>query len=57
VSALVDGHRRLQDVRFGYGTGIRTALYFFIVKLDVAWHTDFVDTSQPRWHFSIGPEF
>jgi hypothetical protein len=57
VSALIDGRRRLQDVRLGYGTGIRTALYFFIVKLDVAWHTDFVDTSQPRWHFSIGPEF
>ena len=57
VSRMVDGHRRLDDLRLGYGTGIRTALYFFIVKLDVAWHTDFVDTSQPRWHFSIGPEF
>ncbi len=57
VSGIVDGRRRLQDLRVGYGTGIRTALYFFIVKLDVAWHTDFVDTSQPRWHFSIGPEF
>jgi Tol biopolymer transport system component len=57
VSAMIDGKRRLEDLRLGYGAGIRTALYFFIVKLDVAWHTDFVDTSQPRWHFSIGPEF
>ena len=26
-------------------------------KLDAAWHTDFVTTSRPRWHFSVGPEF
>ena len=53
----VDGQRRLRDLMFGYGTGIRTALYFLILKLDVAWRTDFVHTSQPRYHFSIGPEF
>jgi outer membrane protein assembly factor BamA len=42
---------------FGFGGGIRTALYFFIVKMDAAWNTDFKRTSRPRWHFSIGPEF
>src|SRR5206468_1339553 len=42
---------------FGFGGGIRTAVYFFILKVDAAWNTDFNRTSKPRWHFSIGPEF
>jgi hypothetical protein len=42
---------------FGFGGGIRTALYFFILKMDAAWNTDFRNISKPRWHFSIGPEF
>jgi outer membrane protein assembly factor BamA len=57
VSHAVGDRRRLRDLMFGFGTGVRTALYFFIVKLDVAWRTDLVDISEPRWHFSIGPEF
>ena len=57
ISQVVNGTRRLDDLMMGFGTGIRTALYFFIVKLDVAWRTDLADVSQPRWHFSIGPEF
>ena len=52
-----DGRRRLDDLKVGYGTGIRTAFSFFIMKLDVAWNTDFASTSKPRWYFSIGPEF
>jgi Tol biopolymer transport system component len=42
---------------FSYGAGIRTAIYFFIVKVDAAWNTDFRTSSNPHWHFSIGPEF
>ena len=42
---------------FSYGAGIRTAIYFFIVKVDAAWNTDFRTSSTPHWHFSIGPEF
>ncbi|HET9328625.1 MAG TPA: BamA/TamA family outer membrane protein [Candidatus Eisenbacteria bacterium] len=57
LSSVVDGKRRLQDLKVGYGTGIRTALSFFIVKVDVAWNTDFVSNSKPQWYFSIGPEF
>ncbi|HYM81305.1 MAG TPA: BamA/TamA family outer membrane protein [Candidatus Limnocylindria bacterium] len=52
-----NGKLRLEDTKLGFGTGIRTAFYFFIVKLDAAWNTDFVGVSRPRWHFSIGPEF
>jgi outer membrane protein assembly factor BamA len=40
----------------GFGGGIRTMVAFMILKLDVAWSTDFVGVSQPRWYFSIGPE-
>jgi Tol biopolymer transport system component len=51
------GKIQLASPKFGFGTGIRTAVYFFLLKLDVAWRTDLQDTSKPRWHFSIGPEF
>lgn len=51
------GALRLASPRVGFGTGIRTGVAFFILKLDVAWRTDLHDTSKPRWHFSIGPEF
>jgi hypothetical protein len=44
-------------VGLGFGTGVRTSLLFLIAKLDVAWRTDFVQVSRPRWHFSLGPEF
>jgi hypothetical protein len=54
---VVDGSRRLDTPMMGFGTGIRTVLYFFILKLDVAWNTDWVDVSRPRWHVSLGPEF
>jgi Tol biopolymer transport system component len=63
LSQKVDGQRRLLDPRIGpgvglaFGTGIRTALSFLILKLDVAWRTDLADISRPRWHFSLGPEF
>jgi hypothetical protein len=51
------GRRRLGALKMGFGTGIRTTMFFMIMKLDVAWRSDLVDVSQPRWMFSIGPEF
>ncbi len=57
LTHVVDGTRRLRDPKFGFGTGIRTALGWIILKLDAAWATDFADVSRPRWHFSLGPEF
>ena len=41
----------------GFGTGVRSALSFLLLKLDVAWGTNFVGVSRPRWYVSIGPEF
>ncbi len=57
LTHIVDGSRRLASPRVGFGVGIRTAIYFAIAKLDCAWSTDGVGATQPRWHFSIGPEF
>lgn len=59
----IDGHKRLPDPRFGpgvglgFGAGLRTAFLIGILKLDIAWRSDLVDVSRPRYHFSIGPEF
>lgn len=57
LTHVVDGSRRLQSPKLGFGVGVRSAVYFFILKLDTAWNTDLHGTSRPRWHFSIGPEF
>jgi hypothetical protein len=43
--------------RLGFGAGFRTAVYFFILRLDAGWHTDLQNVSKPRWHVSLGPEF
>ncbi|HTM58220.1 MAG TPA: hypothetical protein VL123_07375 [Candidatus Udaeobacter sp.] len=51
------GRRVLDSPLCGFGVGIRSSALFFILKLDMAWHTNFDFVSRPRWHFSIGPEF
>jgi outer membrane protein assembly factor BamA len=56
-SGPINPYEPWNGLGFGFGGGIRTALYFFILKLDAAWNTDFDRVSRPRWHFSIGPEF
>lgn len=57
LTHVVNGQRRLDTPLMGFGAGIRTGLYFMIMKLDVAWNTDLAETSRPRWYFSLGPEF
>jgi Tol biopolymer transport system component len=52
-----DNKRRLQDLHFSFGGGVRSAIAFLVVKVDVAWKTNFHETSQPVYHFSLGPEF
>ncbi|MEO5618337.1 MAG: BamA/TamA family outer membrane protein, partial [Candidatus Eisenbacteria bacterium] len=56
-SRVGPGGRELVAPKVGFGVGLRTALFFFIVKLDAAWNTNLQHTSRPRWHFSLGPEF
>ncbi|MBU0691962.1 hypothetical protein KKH18_09145 [bacterium] len=51
------GTRRLSDVQVAYGLGTRMNLGFFLLRWDVAWSTDGVDTSKPRYYFSLGAEY
>jgi len=66
--SVINGHRRdypypgapgapWRGAGFGFGGGVRSAMSFLILKVDVAWNTNFNRTSKPRWYFSIGPEF
>jgi len=63
LTRVVNGQRRLDDPRFGpgvglgFGFGMRTSVWFAILKLDVAWRTNLANVSSPKYHFSIGPEF
>ncbi|MBU1637145.1 hypothetical protein KKC97_05705, partial [bacterium] len=51
------GARRLSDVQTAYGLGTRMNLGFFLLQWDIAWSTDGVDTSKPRYYFSLGAEY
>jgi outer membrane protein assembly factor BamA len=48
---------RLQDIKFGFGFGPRLNLGIFILKLDVAWETDFVKTGKPSYYITINEDF
>jgi len=52
-----DGTRRLHDLQAAYGFGWRSNLGFLLLRWDVAWSTDGVDTSKPRYYFSLGAEY
>ncbi|RPH95536.1 hypothetical protein EHM69_04145 [candidate division KSB1 bacterium] len=52
-----EGKRRLADPQIAYGYGLRAWVGFFVLRWDLAWATDGVDTSKPRYYFSIGSEF
>lgn len=51
------GRRRLYDLQTAYGFGWRSNLGFLLLRWDVAWSTDGVDTSKPRYYFSLGAEY
>lgn len=42
---------------FGYGTGIRTLLFGYLVRLDYAWGVETRVVQSPKLHFSIGMDF
>ncbi|MCM2271992.1 MAG: hypothetical protein NDJ18_05495 [candidate division Zixibacteria bacterium] len=53
------GRKRLQDIRTGFGFGMRANLFgFALLRYDVAWQTDFYDVSEkPKHYFSFGADF
>lgn len=42
---------------FGYGTGIRTLLFGYFIRLDYAWGVETRQVQDPRLYFSIGLDF
>jgi outer membrane protein assembly factor BamA len=48
---------RLNDVKFGFGFGPRANLGFLILKLDIAWQSDFMRTSKPSYFITINEDF
>ena len=48
---------RFDDIKFGFGFGPRVNLGLFILKLDVAWNHDLVDTSKPSYYLHLTEDF
>lgn len=48
---------RLNDVKMGFGVGARISLGFALLKYDLSWRTDWMNTSSPNHVLSLGPEF
>jgi outer membrane protein assembly factor BamA len=55
----VGGKDRLQDIKTGFGWGMRANLFnFALLRWDVAWSTDFASVSdRPSYYFSFGADF
>ena len=52
------GRCRLNDIKTGFGFGMRANLGFILLRYDLAWATDFYDVSdKPSYYFSIGTDF
>jgi len=49
------GH--LNDLIMGFGMGPRLNMGYFVLKMDVAWTTDWYDTSRPTYSISISEDF
>ena len=52
-----NGNRRLNDLLWGYGWGVRTVLLYFIIRFDMAWANDFSGSSKPIFYISLGSDF
>jgi len=48
---------RLNDIKAGFGFGVRMHVAFFVVRVDRAWKTDFHETGAATTHFALGAEF
>ena len=52
------GIEKLQDIKVGFGFGMRMNLGFFLLRYDLAWATDFNTVSdKPSYYFSFGADF
>ncbi len=52
------GKTRLQDIKSGFGFGMRANLGFLLLRYDMAWATDLYSVSdRPHYYFSFGADF
>ena len=52
------GSPHLQDIKAGFGFGIRANLGIFVLRYDLAWKTDLSTVSHhPKYTFSLGADF
>ncbi len=53
-----NGDFKLDDLKVGFGIGMRMNISFLVMKLDAAKRTDFSNISKDtRWYFTLGSEF
>ncbi len=53
-----EGGNRLNDIKSGFGYGMRANLGFIVLRFDQAWGTDFRKVSEkPSYYLSIGADF
>ena len=56
--SLGGNHFMLNDLKMGYGLGAHINFGFLLLRIDIAWSTDWRRTaSTPRYYFSLGSEF
>jgi hypothetical protein len=52
------GHSRLNDIKTGFGFGMRANLGIFVLRYDLAWNTDFnTIADKSKSYFSFGADF
>lgn len=48
---------RLQDIKMAFGFGPRLNIGIAVLKVDISWTTDFVDSKKPYYYLSLWQEF
>ena len=51
------GRDHLHDIAMGYGLGARFYFSYFLIRFDVAWHTDLATQKGPKYYWSLGTNF
>ncbi len=57
TSTKPNGDRYVRDIVTGFGYGIRIYAYYFILRFDGTWRTDFDGVNKPVYYWSIGLDF
>ena len=57
TSIRTDRGIKLDDLKLGFGTGMRMNINIAVLKFDIAWHSNLESISRMYIHFSLGSEF